>query len=252
MEEAIFSIDVGATGTKAALVNPNTGELLTDRLKYATPTKATPVEIVELILQLKKDLGFTGNMAGLGFPAIIQDGVAKTANNVNKIFIGYDIETHFSKALNLPVYCLNDADAAGMAELEFGSLKNELGTTILLTLGTGIGSAFFKDGVLVPNTELGSLKYKDSIIEHYVSNSARINKELSWKSWAKELNKVLEYIELIFSPNKIVLGGGISKKFEKYAKYLTPNATIEPAQHYNIAGIIGPAMYAKMRNQKEG
>ena len=240
----IFSIDVGATGTKAAIVDSKKGILLTERIKYPTPNLAEPDQIIEIILQLKKDLGYDGSISGMGFPSIIKNGKSWTANNISDSFIGYHLQIKYSKALGMPLYVLNDADAAGMAEMEFGAIKNKKGKVILLTLGTGIGSAFFFNGELIPNLELGSMKYRSGKTEDYAANSARERKELSWKQWGKELNKVLAYYELVFTPELFVIGGGVSKKLSKYSKYLNPAAKIIPATFLNEAGIIGPAIYA--------
>ncbi len=240
----IFAVDVGATGTKAALVDLEKGTLTTERIKYATPENAGPTDLVPIIKQLLADLNYTEGIIGIGFPSIIKNGVCRSATNINKTFIGQDLNRLFTQSLGHPCYCVNDADAAGMAELHYGNIQNASGTVLMLTLGTGIGSALFRKGVLLPNVELGLLRYKKGITEEYASNGARKRKELSWEDWGTELNAVLAYYEKIVSPDLIILGGGVSKKLEKYKKYLETTVPIVPAKHLNAAGVIGAAYYA--------
>ncbi len=250
MKNKLFSVDVGATGTKAAIVDVKKGKLLTERIKYPTPDNAGPEDIARLIKQLMIDLDYQGKSMGIGFPSIIHSGVCKSAVNVSDRFIGVNLEDYFSQETSCRCFCVNDADAAGLAELHFGAVKNAQGTVLLLTLGTGIGSALFRDGVLVPNTEFGSLHYKDGITEHYAANSARKRKEQSWETWGNELNEVLQYFERIVSPDLIILGGGVSKKLDNYKSYLHTDATLIPAQHLNEAGVIGAGLYARMQLKK--
>ena len=238
----ILGIDVGATGIKGAIVDINKGELITERIKYPTPKPATPHAMTGVMKQIIADFNWKGKPVGMGFPAIIKEGVALSASNIDDTWLNFPIVGFLNKKLKCPVNVINDADAAGLAEKQFGGGSQKNGLVILLTLGTGIGSALFYDGTLIPNTELGHLKYKDSIAEKYASNSARELKELNYKTWGKELNKVLNHIEFILSPNHFIIGGGISKKFEKYAEYLKTDATIEPAKMLNNAGIVGAAM----------
>ncbi len=241
----LLGIDVGATGTKGAIVNPVTGELLSEKIKIKTPDSKKPDDMIAVIKELVETFNWKGKPVGIGFPAIIKNDKAWSASNIHKSWIGYPVRDKISEAISCPVYVINDADAAGIAEMEFGRGKGEKGTVMLLTLGTGIGSALFIDGKLVPNTEFGQLHYRDSVTEHYASNSARKNKDLSWEEFGKELNAVLEYIHFIFSPNLIILGGGISKKMENYSGYISDYINIEPAQNLNNAGIIGAAMAFK-------
>ena len=238
----ILGIDVGATGIKGAIVDMNKGELITERIKYPTPKPATPQAMTEVMKKIVADFNWKGKPIGVGFPSIIKEGVALSASNIDDTWLDFPIVGFLNKKLKSPVKVINDADAAGLAEKEFGCGKDKKGLVILLTLGTGIGSAIFYNGVLLPNTELGHLKWHDSIAEKYASNNARETKELSFKAWGKELNKLLNHIEFILSPDHIILGGGISKKFEKYGEYLKTNASIEPAKMLNNAGIVGAAM----------
>ena len=238
----ILGIDVGATGIKGAIVDIERGELLTERIKYPPPKPATPHSMTEVMKQLVTDFNWRGKPIGIGFPAIIKEGVSLSASNIDDTWLNFPIEGFLNKKLKSPVRVINDADAAGLAEQKFGGGSKKSGLVILLTLGTGIGSALFYNGVLLPNTELGHLKFADSIAEKHASNNARESKELSYKTWGKQLNKVLNHIEFILAPDHFIIGGGISKKFEKFEEYLKTDATIEPAKMLNYAGIVGAAL----------
>lgn len=240
----ILGIDVGATGIKGAIVNVEEGILVTDRIKYPTPKPATPQAMTEVMKKLVEDHDWKGKSIGMGFPAIIKDGVAQSASNIDDSWIDFPIIGFLNKKLKSPINVINDADAAGLAEQKFGGGAEKKGLVILLTLGTGIGSAIFNDGILIPNTELGHLKWKDSVVEKFVSNNARETKDLSFKVWGKELNKVLNHIEFVLSPDHFIIGGGISKKFHKYEEFIDCIASVEPAKMLNNAGIIGAAMAA--------
>jgi len=238
----ILGIDVGATGIKGAIVDIEKGELITERIKYPTPKPATPQAMTEVMKRIISDFNWKGKPIGVGFPAIIKKGVALSASNIDDTWLDFPIEGFLNKKLKSPVKVINDADAAGLAEKKYGGGNDKDGLVILLTLGTGIGSALFYNGVLLPNTELGHLKLGDSIAEKHASNSARELKELNYKVWGKELNRVLKHIEFILAPDHFIIGGGISKKFHKYAEYLKTDATIEPARMLNNAGIVGAAL----------
>ena len=240
----ILGIDVGATGIKGAIVNVEEGKLITERIKYPTPKPATPQAMTEVMKQLVEDHDWKGKPIGMGFPAIIKDGVALSASNIDDTWLDFPIVGFLNKKLKSPINVINDADAAGMAEHKFGGGAENNGLVILLTLGTGIGSAVFSNGILIPNTELGHLKWRDSVVEKYVSNNARETKELSYKTWGKELNRVLNHLEFILSPDHIIIGGGISKKFHKYEEFLDCSATVAPAKMLNNAGIVGAALAA--------
>jgi len=240
----ILGIDVGATGIKGAIVDIEEGKLITDRIKYPTPKPATPQAMTEVMKKLVEDHNWKGKPIGIGFPAIIKDGVALSASNIDDSWLDFPIVGFLSKKLKSPVNVVNDADAAGIAEQKFGGDDEKKGLVVLLTLGTGIGSAVFNNGVLIPNTELGHLKWRDSVVEKFVSNNARETKDLSYKTWGKELNKVLNHLEFVLSPDHIIIGGGISKKFHKYEEFLKCSATVAPAKMLNNAGIVGAAMVA--------
>lgn len=242
----VLGIDVGATGIKGNLVDLSKGEVIAERHKIATPSNSNPENVVSVMKQIIEHFDWKGKELGVGFPSIISHGKTLTAANIHESWVDFPITEYFKQELVADLTVINDADAAGIAELEYGEAKDKDGTVILLTLGTGIGSAIFYNGVLIPNTELGHLKYKKSITEHYASNSAREKKELSYNKWGKELEKVMMYIEELFSPELFILGGGISKKFEKYSHHLSGvRADIVPAKMRNEAGIIGAAMALK-------
>jgi len=238
----ILGIDVGATGIKGAIVDIDKGELITERIKYPTPKPAIPQAMTDVMKQLISDFDWKGNPVGIGFPAIVKEGIALSASNIDDSWLNFPIVGFLNKKLKCPVNVVNDADAAGLAEKRFGGGTEKNGLVILLTLGTGIGSAIFYNGLLLPNTELGHLKWGDSITERYASNSARESKELSYKTWGRELNQVLNHIEFILAPDHFIIGGGISKKFHKFSEFLNTNATIEPAKMLNNAGIVGAAL----------
>jgi len=240
----MLGIDVGGTGIKGALVDMNKGEFVSDKVKYKTPSESGPKEVLEVIKKLIKDLDWKGKPFGCGFPSIIKNNVAHSAANIDKRWIGVDLAKEFKKGLGVKVNFGNDADVAAMAEMRYGKGKGVMGKALLVTLGTGIGSGMLMDQRLVPNVEVGHLKYKKSILEDYASNRAREKKDLSWEVWGKELNNALRYIDFILNPDLILLGGGVSKKFSNYKEYLTLDTKIIPAKLLNNAGIIGAAMLA--------
>lgn len=242
----ILGIDVGATGIKGAVVDVKQGVLISERFKLLTPKSGRPTEMIKVINEIVKHFKWKGKPIGLGFPAIIKNNRACSAANIHKSWIGFNIKKQVEEATHCPVAVINDADAAGIAEMKFGRGKKVNGTVILLTLGTGIGSAVFLNGALLPNTEFGHLKFKKGIAENYASNSARKIKDLEWKEFGEELNDFLKHIDFIFSPNLILIGGGVSKKFDCYSKYILKSLNVMPAETYNNAGIIGAAMAYKL------
>ena len=243
----ILGIDVGGTGIKGALVDTEKGVYTAAKIKYGTPQPSNPDNVSTVINQLIDDFGFRGKSFGCGFPSIIKNNICHSAANIDKSWIGVDLRALFKKATGSTIEFTNDADAAAVAEMRFGEGKGKKGTVILLTLGTGIGSGIFLDGKLLPNSEFGHLLYKKSVFEHYASNGARKKKDLSWEQWGKELNVYLNHIDLIINPDLIILGGGVSKHFPKYEKYLEVNSRVVKAQMGNDAGIIGAAMIAEER-----
>jgi polyphosphate glucokinase len=246
MMDKALGIDIGGTGIKGGIVDLKTGELLTERVKFLTPKPATPDAVIRETLKLVDFFEWKKGPIGIGFPSIIKHGHSLSASNIDKKWINYPITDSFSKALNRKVTILNDADAAGLAEIKFGAGKDVKGTVLLVTLGTGLGSALFLDGKLIPNTEFGQLHYKHSITEHYASNKHRQENKMSWKSWGTSLNSVLKYIDFLVNPNLIILGGGVSKKFDSFAPFLKISTPIVPAQMLNGAGTIGAALATKL------
>lgn len=240
----ILGLDIGGTGIKAAIVDSEKGMFVGDRMKYATPQPSTPDNIFTVIEQLIDDFDWHGKIVGCGFPSIIKNDVIFSAANIDKSWKGVNLAEMFRVKLKIKAHCVNDADAAGIAEVMFGKGKNKKGTVLMLTLGTGIGSGLFKDGILVPNTELGHLYYKDSIWEKYASNSAREKRQLSWQEWGGILNHYINHVDLLLNPDLIILGGGVSKRYRYYSTYLDLRKKITPAKMQNDAGIIGAALCA--------
>jgi polyphosphate glucokinase len=239
----MLGIDIGGTGIKGAPVDTETGALVADRHRIVTPHPATPEAVAKVVGEVAAFFNWK-EPAGATFPAVIKNGVAYTAANVDKSWIGADAGKLFSAAIGAPVTVLNDADAAGVAEMEFGAGKGVAGVVIMVTLGTGIGSAVFVDGKLMPNTELGHLKMGKKDAERVAAESVRELKHLSWKQWAKRLDAYFQYLEALFSPDLIIVGGGVSKKSEKYLPLISTRVDIVPAQLLNEAGIVGAAVAA--------
>jgi len=241
-----LGVDIGGTGIKAAIVDTTSGELLTDRVKLFTPKGGEPKPIVETTLQVIQKLGGVpeGAPVGVCFPSIVKHGRTLTANNISKKWIDLDAERLFEEALGHPISFVNDADAAGYAELHFGAANNVPGMVLVTTLGTGIGSALIWDGQLVPNLELGSLELDGEMAEKRAAYSAKEREDLSWKQWAKRLQRYYDYLERIFSPDLFVVGGGVAKNAHDFLPLLELRTPIVPAVHLNNAGIIGAAALA--------
>lgn len=243
----ILGVDIGGSGIKGAIVDTVTGELVSGRHRIQTPHPATPEAVAAVLAQLVLHFDWTG-LVGCGFPAAIQHGVARTAANIAPSFIGTPIDKLFSEATKSPCYCLNDADAAGMAEMYFGEGVGQCGVVLLITIGTGLGTVFFTDGKLLPNTELGHLYLKNGKkAEHYASDAVRDTEGLSWKRWGNRFNTYLTMMEELFWPDLIILGGGASKKFDKFKGQITVEAPVKPAAFLNQAGIVGAALYAQSK-----
>jgi polyphosphate glucokinase len=239
----ILGIDIGGSGIKGAIVDVKKGEFITERHRIETPSPSTPAAVAQVVAELAQYFAYEGPI-GCTFPAVVQHGVIHTAANVDQSWIGVDGEALFRETTGQPVHILNDADAAGVAEMRFGVGRDRKGVVIMLTFGTGIGSAIFTDGVLVPNTEFGHMKIRGKDAEHRAAARIRDEEGLSWKRWAKRVNEFLQTMEFLFSPDLFIIGGGVSKKFDKYAANLTVEADMLPAQLLNDAGIIGAAMAA--------
>jgi polyphosphate glucokinase len=238
-----FGVDIGGSGIKGAIVDLDKGDLATERVKYLTPHPSTPEAVAEVVARLVQEAGWSGDL-GATFPAVIKNGVAKSAANVDKSWIGTDVDKVFTDITHCDVTVLNDADAAGIAEARFGAAKGVRGVVIMLTFGTGIGSALLLDGQLVPNTELGHLELDGSDAEKKASSAAKDNEGLSYKQWAKRVQKYLTHVEKLFTPDLFVVGGGVSKNSDKWVPLLDLNTPVRPAQLLNNAGIVGAAMAA--------
>ncbi len=227
---ALLGVDIGGSGIKGAPINIETGELLAERYRLPTPVKARPEEVAETVAKLAEHFEWKGPI-GFGFPAVIRDGVVHTAANIHDSWIGTNVEELFGKETGCPCYVLNDADAAGLAEIKFGIGKSyPKGEIIMITIGTGLGTAIFVDGKLVPNTELGHLVIRGKDAEARASDAARQAKEMSWKKWSKYLDEYLQYLERLFWPNLFVLGGGVSKVADKYIPRLHLQTEVVAAQ----------------------
>ena len=248
-EKRVLGIDVGGSGIKGAIVNVTTGELLTERFRVITPKPATPKNVSKAFVEVVEHFKWKG-LIGVGFPAIVKNGVVHSAANIDKKWLGTNAEELFSNATGCSVSVSNDADVAGIAEVTLGVGKDKKGTTILITIGTGLGSAIFNDGILLPNTELGHLKFKGQKAEHYAADSVRKREELSWEEWGNRFNEYLQHLDFLFSPDLIILGGGASKKFDKFKDLIKVNCPVTPAQFLNRAGIIGAASLASLKSKK--
>jgi polyphosphate glucokinase len=239
-----FGVDIGGSGIKGAIVDLEKGDLATERVKYLTPHPSTPEAVADVVARLVREAGWSGEL-GATFPAVIKNGVARSAANVDKSWIGTDVDKVFTDITGCDVTVLNDADAAGIAEARFGAAKGVEGVVILLTFGTGIGSALLLDGQLVPNTELGHVELDGGDAEKRASSAAKDNEGLSYKQWAKRVQRYLSHVEKLFTPDLFVVGGGVSKNSDKWVPLLDLNTPIRPAQLLNNAGIVGAAMAAK-------
>jgi polyphosphate glucokinase len=239
----LLGIDVGGSGIKAAMVDVDSGELLTERVRVETPQPSRPEAVAAAAAALVDGLGGRGPV-GIGFPAVVINGRTMSAANVDKSWVGADGERTFASALGRTVTLMNDADAAGLAEVRFGAGAGVMGVVLILTLGTGIGSALFLDGNLVPNTELGHLEIRGKDAETRASSAARERHGLSWQRWAKRLNEYLGRVDALFSPDLIILGGGVSKKAEKFLPFINARPRVVAATLHNDAGIVGAALRA--------
>jgi len=239
-----FGIDIGGTGIKAAPVDIAAGTLLAERKKIATPRPATPDAVAEVVRELTRAFGWTG-ITGATFPGVVTNGTVRTAANVDKAWIGTDAAALFGKVTGSDVSVLNDADAAGVAEMTFGAGKGERGTVLMLTFGTGVGSALFSGGLLVPNTEFGHVEIRGKDAESRASERGKQEHGWGWKDWAQRVGEYMQQIEALLSPDLIIVGGGISKEADKWLPLLTGiRARIVPAALQNDAGIVGAAMAA--------
>lgn len=236
----ILGIDIGGSGVKGAIVNTETGEMETERFRVETPKPATPDQVASCVKEICDHFEWKGKV-GCGFPAVIQHGIVRTASNIDKSWIGVNAKEKFKELTGNDFQIVNDADAAGLAEMNFGAGRGKTGVVVTITVGTGIGSAVFTDGVLLPNTEFGHIMVKEQVGEKYASDSTRKKDDLNWEKWGKRFSDYLDRLEFLLWPDMIIIGGGASKKFTKFDKSLKTKAEIKPAELQNNAGIIGAA-----------
>jgi polyphosphate glucokinase len=252
VDRLAVGVDVGGSGIKVAVVDVDRGTLVGPRLRVATPQPSSPESVVPAIVRTVKRaikeaaIGATTSQIpiGVGMPSVVIDGVTKSAANIDAAWVDYDLGSHLRQALKARIEVLNDADAAGLAEMRFGAGIGERGVVFVLTLGTGLGSGMFNDGVLVPNTELGHMEIRGRDAERRSAAIARTRRGLSWKAWASDLDEHLHAIDKLFWPNLIILGGGVSKNADKFIPRLTIRPRVVPATLRNDAGIVGAAMAA--------
>ncbi len=240
-----IGIDIGGTGIKGAVVDLATGELVSDRVKRPTPAGGEPGAIIATAAEIMAELDAPADApVGVCFPAIVLEGRTMSAANVSDAWIGLDADARFEEVLGRPIHFVNDADAAGFAEARYGAAADRRGLVIVTTLGTGIGSAFVHDGVLIPNTELGHLELEGADVETWASNAVREREGLSYPEWAARLQRFYAHVEFLFSPTLHVVGGGVSKHHEQFLPLLSLRAPIVPARLRNNAGIMGAAALA--------
>lgn len=244
MTDIGFGIDIGGSGMKAAIVDLITGELASERIRIPTPKPATPVAMAAVAAGLVRQHQWTGSI-GVGFPGIVRHGVVHSAANIDDSWVGVDADAVFTDACGVDVAMVNDADAAGLAEIRWGAGRDVLGVVLVLTFGTGIGSGLFVDGTLVPNTELGHLELDGRDAESFAAASVREREGIGWKEWAPRVERYLRHIELLFSPDLIIVGGGASKSADKWLPNISIGTPIVPAAMANNAGIAGAALVAR-------
>ena len=245
----ILGIDIGGSGIKGAPVDTDAGVLTHDRFRLVTPSPARPPDVALVANSIVEAFAWTGPI-GFTMPGRVKQGIMHTAANIDNSWIGVDAGQLFAEATGCPTSVLNDADAAGVAEMAFGAGRGAMGVVLMLTFGTGIGSGLFVDGTLVPNTELGHLKLHGDKAEAYAAASAREREDLAWDAWAVRVQEYLDHVEFLFAPDLIIIGGGVSrpKKVNRYLPLLRTKSRIVPAQLQNEAGIIGAACTARLQS----
>jgi polyphosphate glucokinase len=239
-----FGIDIGGTGMKAAVVDLATGDLVGDRLRIDTPQPATPAAMAAVVVELVRHHEWTGSV-GCAFPAIVRNGIVGSAANIDASWLDVDADRIFTEALGANVHMINDADAAGLAEVRYGVGKGRLGVVMMLTFGTGIGSGLFVDGILVPNTELGHLELDGVDAESRAAVSAKKRDDLTWAEWGKRAERYLQHVEALFSPELFIIGGGASKRADRWLPEVSIDSEIAVASLANNAGIVGAALIAQ-------
>jgi len=241
-----LGIDIGGTGIKAAVVDVESGQLVTDRIRESTPRPATPEAVLGVVVDVVRRLEVTGMLTegmpgGAGFPSVIRAGEAMTATNLDPSWIGAPVQQLLGQRLGRPMVVLNDTDAAGVAEIAYGAGQGQAGVVLQLDLGTGIGSALFIKGQLVPNLQLGHVEFHGWDAETRLSSAARSRRKIGWRKWGAEFNELLASYETYLWPDLIILGGGLARKFSKFEKFLKTKAPLVPASMGNSAGIVGAA-----------
>jgi polyphosphate glucokinase len=252
-----IGVDIGGSGVKAAAVDLDTGQIVSTRHRVVTPQPSAPAAVIDVIAKMiraiaKEVVAGPEVAVGIGYPGVVIDGITKTAANMDHGWLDFDADTAFERVLKRPVHLVNDADAAGVAEMRFGAGVGRMGTVFTVTLGTGFGSALFYNGQLVPNLELGHMEIRGRDAERRSSAAARVKRSLSWKAWAMDLDEHLLAIEKLFSPRLFIIGGGVSKRSENFIPRLTVRAEVVPARLLNSAGIVGAAMASDEREQEKG
>lgn len=237
----VLGIDIGGSGIKGAPVDIEKGVLVGERYRIPTPQPAKPNPVAETVAEIARHFDWKGPI-GCGFPAVVQQGITRSAANVHEDWIDADAAGLISKATGCPTKVFNDADVAGLAEMAFGAGRGRKGVVLVVTIGTGLGTSLFTDGVLLPNTELGHIEFNGNDAEFSASDAARKREDLSWKKWGKRFDAYLNYLHKLFWPDLIILGGGASKKFEKFSEYMTVPTELVTAEALNEAGIIGAAL----------
>lgn len=247
----ILGIDIGGSGIKGALVNAETGEMLTERYRIPTPKSRKPKEMAKVVGEIVEHFNYSGPV-GCGFPTIVKNGVCISPGNLDPSWVGVNIDELFTEATGQEVTVLNDADAAGYASMNYGAGKGQNGLVIMITIGTGLGSGAFYNGVLLPNFELGQIPYKKyKKIEKWAAASAKEREGLSYKKWGKRFNKFLNLVELIVNPDLIIVGGGTSKDWDQFQHLIDVETKVVKAELMNHAGIIGAAVGC-LREQHHG
>jgi polyphosphate glucokinase len=241
----VLGIDIGGTGIKGAPIDVRKGELTRERFRLLTPQPSTPQAVAETVAEVVAHFGWKGPL-GCTLPAVVKKGIAQSAANIDEAWLGADAQRLLGGATGCPTLVINDADAAGIAEMTFGAGRRQKGVVVMITLGTGIGSAVFLDGRLVPNTEFGHLEIRGKEAEDRAADSVRKKKGLGWKKWAAHLDEYLDTMERLFSPELFIIGGGVSQQHQKFVPLLSCKAPVVPAQMLNEAGIIGAALAASM------
>lgn len=241
----ILGVDVGGSGIKAALVDTESGVLIGERKRLATPQPSNPRAVAGALAKIVQQFEWSGPI-GCGFPSVVQNGVVRTAANIDHDWINTDAAALFIEHTGCPSTVINDADAAGLAEMRFGAGREHQGVVMIITIGTGLGTALFTNRQLLPNCELGHLYLNGREVEHYASDAIRKDENLNWKKWGKRFNEALNHYESLFWPDLFILGGGASKKYGKFAEFIDVRADVVPAQFLNEAGIVGSALAASL------